>query len=117
MLELGTVGAVEGVTLIKGAVGTMKEYLDTLRRNPTIVLQDHAKVARVAADIQIQIESGRQKVGVEIVRVLNEFARRYQKRGATPISYKVLQCPTKLLHTSTFNLKNASPSQAYDCRM
>jgi IS5 family transposase len=42
---------------------------------------------------------------------------RPQKRGATPISYKVLQCPTKLLHTSTFNLKNASPSQAYDCRM
>jgi hypothetical protein len=45
------------------------------------------------------------------------FEGRPQKRGATPISYKVLQCPTKLLHTSTFNLKNASPSQAYDCRM
>ena len=45
------------------------------------------------------------------------FDGRPQKRGATPISYKVLQCPTKLFHTSTFNLKNASPSQAYDCRM
>jgi hypothetical protein len=45
------------------------------------------------------------------------FTGRPQKRGATPISYKVLQCPTKLLHTSIFNLKNASPSQAYDCRM
>jgi hypothetical protein len=44
-------------------------------------------------------------------------AGRPQKRGATPISYKVLQCPTKLLHTSSFNLKNASPSQAYDCKM
>ncbi|WP_233810276.1 hypothetical protein [Paraburkholderia sp. HP33-1] len=74
MLELGTVGAVEGVTLIKGAVRTMKEYLETLRRNPTIILQDHAKVATVATDIQIQIETGRQKVGVEIVRVLNQFS-------------------------------------------
>nr|WP_087039243.1 LysR family transcriptional regulator [Caballeronia arvi] len=42
--------------------------------------------------------------------------RRPQKRGATLISYKVLHCPTQLLHTSTFNLKNASPSQGYDCR-
>ncbi|MEX3694201.1 hypothetical protein AB3X91_37900 [Paraburkholderia sp. BR14263] len=74
MLELVTVGAVEGVTLIKEAVNTTKEYLDTLRRNPTIILQDHAKVARVAADIQNQIETGRQKVGAEIIRLLNELA-------------------------------------------
>jgi hypothetical protein len=39
-----------------------------------------------------------------------------KKRSATPISYKVSQCPTKL-RTSNFNLKNASPLQAYDCRM
>jgi hypothetical protein len=30
---------------------------------------------------------------------------RPQKRGATLISYKVLQCSTKLLHTSIFDLR------------
>jgi len=38
------------------------------------------------------------------------------KARCNTYSYKVLQCPTKLFHTSTFNLKNASPSQAYECR-
>jgi thioredoxin reductase (NADPH) len=43
-------------------------------------------------------------------------AGRPQKRSATPISYKVSQCPTKL-RTDSFNLKNASPSQACGYRM
>jgi hypothetical protein len=74
MLDLGTVGAVEGVALIKSAVSTTKGYLEALRRDPMVIRQDHAQVARVAADIQIQVETGRQKVGAEIIRLLNEFA-------------------------------------------
>jgi phospholipase C len=48
--------------------------------------------------------------------VWKNYQGRYQKRSATPISYKVSQCPTKL-RTNSFNLKNASPSQACGYRM
>jgi hypothetical protein len=74
MLELGTVGAVEGVTLIKNGVNAMKAHLATLHQNPPSILQDHAKVAQRASQIQFQMESGRQKVAAEIIRLLNEFA-------------------------------------------
>jgi hypothetical protein len=72
MLELGTVGAVEGVTLVKSAVNAMKADLATLRQNPLPIHQDHAKVAQRASQIQFQMEAGRQKVGAEIIRLLNE---------------------------------------------
>jgi hypothetical protein len=74
MLELGTVGAVEGVTLIKNAVSAMKANLATLKRNPMPIRQDHVLVAKRAAEIQAQLVTGRQKVGAEIIRLLNEFA-------------------------------------------
>lgn len=73
MLELGTVGAVEGVTLIKTSVGAMTEYLESLHRNPTLILQSHAQVAGTAQAIQSQAEAGRQKVGAEIMRLTGEF--------------------------------------------
>ncbi|RQH09590.1 hypothetical protein [Paraburkholderia dinghuensis] len=74
MLDLGTVGAVEGVTLIKNGVNAMKLNLATLHGNPMPIHQDHAEVARRAGQIQLQMELGRQKVAAEIIRLLNEFA-------------------------------------------
>jgi hypothetical protein len=74
MLDLGTVGAVEGVTLIKNGVNAMKANLALLHRNPLPIRQDHAQVARRAREIQFQMESGRQKVAAEVIRLLNEFA-------------------------------------------
>jgi hypothetical protein len=74
MLDLGTVGAVEGVTLIKNAVNAMRADLAMLHKNSLPIRQDHARVARRAAEIQFQLESGRQKVGAEIIRLLNELS-------------------------------------------
>jgi hypothetical protein len=74
MLELGTVGAVEGVTLIKNSVSAMRANLAALNRNPLPIRQDHVQVAKAAAEIQAQLETGCQKVGAEIIRLLNEFA-------------------------------------------
>lgn len=74
MLELGTVGAVEGVTLIKNGVKAMKADLAMLRQNPLPIRQDHAQVVQRASQIQFQIEAGRQKVSAEIIRLLNEFS-------------------------------------------
>jgi hypothetical protein len=74
MLELGTVGAVEGVTLVKNGVNAMKANLAMLRQNPLLIRQDHAQVAQRASQIQFQMEAGRQKVATEIIRLLNEFS-------------------------------------------
>ncbi|MGU7773739.1 hypothetical protein ACV229_26595 [Burkholderia sp. MR1-5-21] len=74
MLELGTVGAVEGVTLIKNGVNAMKANLAMLRQNPLPIRQDHVQVAQRASQIQFQVEAGRRKVSAEIVRLLNEFS-------------------------------------------
>ncbi|WP_321916700.1 hypothetical protein [Paraburkholderia sp. J11-2] len=69
MLELGTVPTVEGVTLIKGALSAMSALLSQLRTNPLPIRQDHAGVKNRVVKIQMQLESGRQKLAGEIIRL------------------------------------------------
>ncbi|SOE98081.1 hypothetical protein SAMN05446635_6039 [Burkholderia sp. OK233] len=69
MLELGTVPTVEGVTLIKGALSAMSVLLVQLRVNPLQIRQDHTQVANNVVRIQMQLESGRQKLAGEIMRL------------------------------------------------
>jgi len=69
MLELGTVPTVEGVTLIKGALSAMSTLLAQLRTNPMPIRQGHVTVAKNVVRIQTQLESGRQKLAGEIMRL------------------------------------------------
>jgi hypothetical protein len=69
MLELGTVPTVEGVTLIKGALSAMSTLLLQLRINPLPIRQNHTLVANNVVRIQMQLESGRQKLAGEIMRL------------------------------------------------